>query len=141
MQVSFVELGMAAAELKDFDDSAAVGADAGEFYRIFTAESYVETEAEKAEAAFQSWIQFKEKAKNIVLVRVKSSLLYKIRFFSFIINNFIQAYNSLQEQFSDCLSATGYQSAFAPILDKAKKHLGFTAEVVQGLCHQMHDLH
>ena len=80
-QVSFVELGMAAAELKDFDDSAALGADAGEFYRNFTAESYVETEAEKAEAAFQSWIQFKEKAKNIVLVRVKSSLLYKIRFF------------------------------------------------------------
>ena len=88
MQVSFVELGMAAAELKDFDDSAALGTDAGEFYREFTAESYVETEAEKAEAAFQSWIQFKEKAKNIVLVRVKSSLFFKIHFFSFNIKNF-----------------------------------------------------
>lgn len=53
----------------------------------------------------------------------------------------MQAHNLLQEHYSDCTSATHYETAFAPILDRAKKILGFSHEVVETLSEHMHDLH
>ncbi len=82
MQVSFADLSMAEEELKDFNEIASLGVDATEFHRAFSAENYEETEEEKAETAFKSWMQFKEKSKNIVLVHMKS--IFELNFcFSF----------------------------------------------------------
>ena len=53
----------------------------------------------------------------------------------------LQAYNALQEHYAACESAPGYGSAFAPILNQAKKRLGQCLEVVKGLCAHMQDLH
>jgi hypothetical protein len=53
----------------------------------------------------------------------------------------LQAHNALQEHYSTCESAPGYASAFAPILNQAKKRLSQCLEVVKGLCAHMQDLH
>ncbi len=53
----------------------------------------------------------------------------------------MQAHKLLQEHYSDCMSATHYDTVFAPILDRTKKFLGFSFDVVEGLCEHMHDLH
>jgi hypothetical protein len=54
----------------EFNDNASLGDDASEVCKAFIAENYVQTEEEVAQTAFESWIQFKEKSKLIIGMRL-----------------------------------------------------------------------
>lgn len=69
-QVSFENSDKADQELREFNDNASLGDDASEVCKAFIAENYVQTEEEVAQTAFESWIQFKEKSKLIIGVRL-----------------------------------------------------------------------
>jgi hypothetical protein len=71
VQVSFPDIDMAEQELKDFNQGVSLGVDAEQFHKAFSAQNYEETEEEKAETAYKSWMQFKEKSKSIVMVHAK----------------------------------------------------------------------
>jgi hypothetical protein len=54
--------------MDDYRLDSNLGDDSSEFAKAFTAEYYVPTESETIEVARQSWIQFAEKSKQLVVV-------------------------------------------------------------------------
>jgi hypothetical protein len=68
LQVTFEDSEAAGDELKHFSEQAAAGQDASDFFKAFTAESYVPDEEEVSKTASESWIQFKDKSKSLVAV-------------------------------------------------------------------------
>jgi hypothetical protein len=80
-QVFFDNSDKAEQELREFNENASLGDDAPEFCKAFIAENYVQTEEEVAKTALESWVQFKEKAKLIIGVRVPPSHMTKLTAF------------------------------------------------------------
>jgi len=104
--------------MDDYRLDSNLGDDSSEFAKAFTAEYFVPTESETIEVARQSWIQFAEKSKQLVV-----------------------AHNLLHDHFSACESANDYKTAFAPILNQAKKVLDCSTKIVSSLCFHLHNLH
>ncbi len=67
-QVIFEDLEAADAAMQEFQEDASLGESSSEFAKAFTAENYVNTQDEVIVLAAESWQQFKQKAKQIVVV-------------------------------------------------------------------------
>ena len=67
-QVIFEDLEAADAAMQEFREDASLGELSSEFAKAFTAENYVNTQDEVIVLAAESWQQFKQKAKQIVVV-------------------------------------------------------------------------
>ncbi len=67
-QVTFEDLEAAEDAMQEFQEDASLGESSSEFAKAFTADYYVNTEDEVIVLAAESWQQFKQKAKQIVVV-------------------------------------------------------------------------
>ena len=67
-QVTFEDLEAAEDAMQEFQEDASLGDQSSEFAKAFKADYYVYTEDEVIELAAESWKQFEQKAKQIVLV-------------------------------------------------------------------------